>query len=252
MKITLLGTGTSFPDPSRVQSGMLIEVEKTKLLLDIGSGVLHRLTQTNVSFKDLAAVFISHFHIDHCSDFHTLVQSLWLSGYAETLNVFAPPSFREWARGTTEIAFPYLLSKLAIKYTELPENAAMQQGPITISFCPTLHSTMDVRAFRVESNGKSVVFSSDTAPCPEILQLAKKCDVLIHECNWLDGAHPEGVHTSPSELTEIVENVEPTKVILNHVSPDVVQQKEKVISIVGRRTNAEVIMGEDLMSFELS
>ncbi|MGY5859256.1 MAG: hypothetical protein RTU63_07795, partial [Candidatus Thorarchaeota archaeon] len=73
----------------------------------------------------------------------------------------------------------------------------------------------------------------------------------IHECNWLDGPNPEGVHTTPSQLAEIVEEVTPKKVILTHVSPDVVSEKKKVLEIVSRRTNAEVLMGEDLLTFEV-
>ena len=251
MKVTLLGTGTSFPDRTRVQSGILIEVDDYKILLDVGSGILQRLNHSNVDINCISAVFISHFHIDHCSDFHTLVQSLWLSGYKDTLEVFGSPAYREWARGTNEIAFPYLLTKIPINYKGLAENEAIQHKSLTVSVCPTLHGSMDGRAFRVEHDGKSVVFSSDTAPCPEVINLAKGCDILIHECNWLDGIHPEGVHTSPSELRDIVEQVQPKKVILNHVSPEVVNQTDKVISTIVRRTDAEVVMGEDLMSFEL-
>ena len=75
--------------------------------------------------------------------------------------------------------------------------------------------------------------------------------MLIHECNWLDGPNPEGVHTSPGQLSEIVEKVTPKKVILTHISPEVVHDSDKVIEIVGRRTNAEVLLGKDLMSFTI-
>jgi ribonuclease BN (tRNA processing enzyme) len=81
--------------------------------------------------------------------------------------------------------------------------------------------------------------------------LAKGTDVLIHECNWLDGPHPEGVHTSPSELARIAEEINPSKVILTHVAPEVVAKRDKVIEIVSRRTDAEVIVGEDLMTVAL-
>ena len=252
MKVTLLGTGTSVPDKSRVQSGILIESESTKILLDVGSGINHRLSELECDITKLSAVFISHFHVDHCSDFHTLIQSMWLAGYDQTLNVFAPPQYREWSRGTSEIAYPYLLPKLPVAFTKLDENVAVQHGDLTISCCPTLHGTMDTRAYKVEHGETSVVFSSDTAPCQEIVQLAEGCDLLIHECNWLDGVHPEGVHTSPSELTDVVEKVQPRKVVLNHVSPQVVREEKKVVSIVGRRTKADIIMGQDLMEIDLS
>ena len=83
------------------------------------------------------------------------------------------------------------------------------------------------------------------------MDLATGADVLIHECNWLDGDHPGGVHTSPSELAEIVELAEPRKVVITHVSPEVVAKEEEVLATVGRRTNAEVMLARDLMTIAL-
>ncbi|MBN2228233.1 MAG: MBL fold metallo-hydrolase [Candidatus Thorarchaeota archaeon] len=251
MKITMLGTGTSYPDPERVQSGILIESDNENVLLDIGSGVLHRLTQLQFDLGDISAIFISHFHVDHCSDFLTLCQSMWLTHSEEPLRVYGPPFIHEWSRGVRDIAFPYLTEKLDVQISRLNENEITQVGDISVSNCPTIHSTVDTRAFRVESEGKSIVFSSDTAPCRSVVELARNTDILIHECNWLDGPHPEGVHTSPSELTQIIEDADPARVVLTHLSPDVVQNTERVLEIVSRRTEAKVVLAHDLQSFEI-
>ena len=157
---------------------------------------------------------------------------------------------KEWSRGVNDIAFTYLREKLTIETLVLKENQVVHQGELVISNTPTIHGSMDTRAFRIEHEGKSLVISSDTAPCREVIDLARGCDVLIHECNWLDGPHPEGVHTSPSELARVVEEASPRKLVLTHVSPGIVENKDKVIDIVSRRTDAEVILGEDLMVLE--
>ncbi|MHA1951344.1 MAG: MBL fold metallo-hydrolase [Candidatus Thorarchaeota archaeon] len=250
MRATLLGTGTSYPDPNRVQAGILVEAANDKALFDVGSGTLHRLTQLGFDLTTLDAVFLSHFHIDHVSDFLTLCQSLWLSGYERPLRLYAPPMVKEWSRGVNDIAFTYLREKLAIETIILKEDQVVQQGELVVSNTPTLHGSMDTRAFRIEHEGKSLVISSDTAPCREVIELAQDCDVLIHECNWLDGPHPEGVHTSPSELARVAEEASPGKLVLTHVSPEIVENKDKVIEIVSRRTDAEVVFGEDLMVLE--
>jgi len=251
MRGILLGTGTSYPDPTRVQSGILVEDGEHRILLDVGSGTLHRLTQLEIDFRTIDAVFISHFHVDHCADFLPLCQSLWLSGYDKTLHLFAPPTVRDWSRAVFDIAFKYLREKILIETTVLNENHVVPRGNLTVVTSPTLHGNYDTRAFRVEHNGKSLTFSSDTAPCRDIINLAKSTDVLIHECNWLDGVHPEGVHTSPTELAKIAEEINPSRIVLTHLSPEVVANKDKVIEIVGRRTNAEVLLGEDLLAIDL-
>ncbi|MHA2397047.1 MAG: MBL fold metallo-hydrolase, partial [Candidatus Thorarchaeota archaeon] len=147
MRAVLLGTGTSYPDSQRVQSGILVEDGDHKILLDIGSGVLHRLTQLEIDIRTIDSVFISHFHIDHCADFLPLCQSLWLSGYNKTLNLFAPPTVREWSRGVFDISFKYLREKILIETTILDENHVVPRGNLTVVTSPTLHGTYDTRAF---------------------------------------------------------------------------------------------------------
>ncbi len=251
MRVTLLGSGTSLPDPDRVQSGILVEVGNQTILFDVGSGTLHRLTQTQVDITSIDAVFITHFHIDHCADFIPLCQTLWLSGYQKTLKLFGPPAMREWARGILEVAFPYLRGKIRIKLMELEERETVYLGPVAISTSITIHGSMDTRAYKIEHEGKSVVYTGDTGPCREVIELAQGADLLIHELNWMDGKHPEGVHTSPSELMGIVEETCPRKVVLTHLSPEVIENKKSILATIGRRSNAEVIVGEDLMVIDV-
>ena len=251
MKVTMLGTGTSYPDPDRVQSGILIEIDNESILFDIGAGVFHRLAQLKVDLNSISSVFLTHFHIDHCSDFLMLCQNLWLGGHDKPLNIYGPPAIKPWYRGLFDIAFTYARDRLKINVRVLKEHEAVQVGEAIISNVPTIHGTMETRALRLEWKGRSLVYSSDTAPCRDVIDLAKGVDVLIHECNWLDGPNPEDVHTTPSQLAEIVEEVAPKKVVLTHVSPEVVDSKDKVLEIVSRRTNAEVTMGEDLMSLKI-
>ncbi len=247
MEITLLGTGTSVPDPRRVQSGVLVQGAGRSVLLDIGSGVLHRLTQLGTDLTSLDAVFISHFHIDHCSDFMTLYQSMWLAGRTDELCVYGPLQLMEWTGLMFDSAFTYLQSKFPLRPVPLDEVSETRLDPLTVRTCKTLHGPMDARAFRVELDGRSVVYTSDTAPCPEVVELARGCDVLVHECNWLDGHSPTGVHTSPSELAEVVREASPGTVVLVHVSPEVVASKDDVLSTVSGDTGVRAVLGEDLM-----
>jgi ribonuclease Z len=51
MRVTLLGTGTPFPNAERFGSAILVEAADKKLLFDCGRGVVIRLTQAEVSPK---------------------------------------------------------------------------------------------------------------------------------------------------------------------------------------------------------
>ncbi len=77
MKVTLLGTGTPFPNAERFGSAILVEGAGTKLLFDCGRGVVIRLTQAGVSPKEIDALFLTDLHSDHVVG----IPDLWLSGW---------------------------------------------------------------------------------------------------------------------------------------------------------------------------
>jgi len=251
MKVTLLGTGTSTPDPERVQAGILIELENNRILFDIGPGTYYRMNQLGFDLATISSIFITHFHVDHCSDFVMLCQSLWLHGHDNQLNVYGPPFIETWWRGIFDISYPYAKGRLKLEPIILDEREEVHLDGAVVTNVATIHSTIDTCALKLEAEGKTVVYSADTAPSDKIINLAKGADLLIHECNWLDGAHPEGVHTSPSQLADIVEAAQPKKVVLTHLTPEVIEHRDTVIEIVKQRTKAEVVLGEDLMSIVL-
>ncbi|TFG06653.1 MBL fold metallo-hydrolase, partial [Candidatus Thorarchaeota archaeon] len=234
MKVTMLGTGTSFPDPDRVQSGVMVEADENVILFDIGSGVLHRLVQTGIDITRIEHLFISHFHVDHCSDFMTLIQSLWLSGYDKVLHVYAASYAKTWWQGLFEHSFEYMKDRIRIELIELDPDDAVSIGNVRITTSPTAHGDRDSRAFKVQYGSKTMVYTSDTGPDEKITRFAKEVDLLIHECNWLDGEHEKEVHTSPSELNDIVRASGAKTVVVTHVSPEVVEQADEVVKIVGR------------------
>ena len=73
MKVTLLGTGTSTPDPERVQAGILIELENNRILFDIGPGTYYRMNQLGFDLATINSIFITHFHVRFCDALSELV-----------------------------------------------------------------------------------------------------------------------------------------------------------------------------------
>ena len=72
MRLTTLGTGTMSLTAERVCAGHLIEAGAVRLLLDCGNGVVHRLAQHGLPWRDITHVAFTHFHTDHIADFAPL------------------------------------------------------------------------------------------------------------------------------------------------------------------------------------
>jgi len=76
-RVTLLGTGAPIPRIDRFGPSTLVEVAGQRLLFDVGRGATQRLMQLGIPFRDIDAVFLTHFHSDHVSG----LPDLWMTGW---------------------------------------------------------------------------------------------------------------------------------------------------------------------------
>ncbi|MFN3921544.1 MAG: MBL fold metallo-hydrolase, partial [Caldimicrobium sp.] len=68
MRLTVLGSGTGWITLERSSPAYLVSHENFHLLLDFGPGTLRQILRVGLTFNDISAIFISHFHPDHFSD----------------------------------------------------------------------------------------------------------------------------------------------------------------------------------------
>ena len=65
--LTVLGSAGGAPTRTNPASGYLVESEGTAIWLDAGTGTFMELAR-HTDPGTLAAVVLSHIHVDHCSD----------------------------------------------------------------------------------------------------------------------------------------------------------------------------------------
>ena len=97
MRVTLLGTGTPFPNAERFGSAILVEVAGKRLLFDCGRGVVIRLAQVRVNPKEIDGLFLTHLHSDHFVGIPDLWLSGWFLGRDRSLPIWGPPGTRSLA-----------------------------------------------------------------------------------------------------------------------------------------------------------
>ena len=90
MKLTLLGTGCPKVDFKRFGPANLVSTNKTKILVDCGSGVTQRLNEVKISSEEIDALFLTHLHSDHVVDFYQLIISSWHSYRTKPWKVYGP------------------------------------------------------------------------------------------------------------------------------------------------------------------
>lgn len=75
MEIPILGTGSALPSPARLQAGLVVTTDDTRLLVDCGGGVVHRLAQIGVDPRAIDGVLLTHHHLNHVADLPTLAKA---------------------------------------------------------------------------------------------------------------------------------------------------------------------------------
>jgi ribonuclease BN (tRNA processing enzyme) len=92
-------------------------------------------------------------------------------------------------------------------------------GPFTVTVVPVIHP-VDAYAIRVEHDGRTLVYSGDTAPTPALQTIATGADVFLCEAAFLTGRdNPEGLHLTGREAGQAATEAGVGSLIITHVPP---------------------------------
>jgi len=251
MEITFLGTGVAIPQKDRVQSGMIVRLEEKPLLIDCGSGVLNRFPEAGISHVEVDTVLLSHLHLDHVADLHPLIKANWLRGNT-SMKVYGPEGTEEWFSKVLD-AYEYIQEEVDVDVIELlPGKEFTPDGfDCEISCIEAIHS-VPALAYRITGEDGEFVYSGDTEPSREIIELAEGADLLIHECSFPPSMKVTN-HTTPIALADILEEYDPEigSICLTHFYPEMQGHERETVHQLKKYFEGEVILAEDLMKLEL-
>ena len=205
MKIKFWGTRGSIPTPgaSTLRYGgntSCVEIrvsDDTLIILDAGTGLreLGKSLLTSSKGPIEGHILISHTHWDHIQGFPFFVPA-FMPGNHFTLygSRNLDKSLEAALAGQMEHAyFPVRLDQLAsgIHFKEFGEDK-MKIGPATVSHYHTNHPSVCL-AYRVDCDGRSVVYATDNEPVDEelndqhergFIKFAENADLLIHDAMY--------------------------------------------------------------------
>ena len=248
MEIQILGSGTCIPSARRGSSGYLVTLESTKVLFDCGNGVTWKLEKSGVNYLEIEHIFITHMHPDHNAD---LIPFLFATKYpasmkrTKKLNLWGPPGFKDFMKSIQGIYGDWLNPENS-EILEL-DKQNFEFNEFNFSVLKTGH-TENSLAFKLESNGKSLVYSGDTDYSDEFTEFANGCDLLLIECSLPDRLKRKG-HLTPSDIIKISNLARPAIVVLTHMYP--VCDIENITEQIEIETESKVILGEDFLNIKI-
>jgi len=247
MRLTFLGTGSAMPTGERHQAGLLLESGDDRLLVDCGSGVLHRLAETEVGYEGVGTVLLSHHHLDHVSDLLPLLKARWLAG-EESLSVAGPPGTEDLLDGLLSV-HGYLQDRVDLSVREV-ETDPFELAGFGVEAIETRHS-MPCHAYRVTDGGSEVTVSGDTEAFEGLAAFADGSDVLVHDCSFPDGVDVSN-HPTPSSLGDALAGHAFGTVYLTHLYPHTRGKRREMLDALADRYDGDVRFARDGLSVDVS
>jgi ribonuclease BN (tRNA processing enzyme) len=191
VKLTVVGCSPAWPNPGGAQSGYLVEANGYRLLLDCGAGVLARLREQE-PWPRVDAVAITHFHLDHWGD---LVPWVWGGRFGPGRDVpkpelWLPPGGRaQLAHLGMHLGTEDMFER-AFAVRDYADREPFSAGPSKVVPFRLVHYELLTFGFRVECDSRVLAYSGDSAPCAELVDLARAADLFLCEAT-LDDASSE-------------------------------------------------------------
>ncbi|RLL67078.1 MBL fold metallo-hydrolase [Streptomyces sp. Z26] len=223
MKLTVVGCSGSFPSVDSACSSYLLEADGFRLLLDMGNGALGEL-QRHCGLYELDAVALSHLHADHCIDMCAYFVARYYryeGGRCAPIPVYGPDGTEK--RLTT--AYDDTPSEKSMSevfdFRTITSGGTFELGPFVVRTELVTHP-VEAYGFRVEhrATGRTVTYSGDTGPCPQLGALARDADLFLCEASFTDGKEdlPE-LHLNGRQAGECAAEAGAGRLVLTHIPP---------------------------------
>ncbi len=216
MRLSVLGACGAWPDAGQACSGFLFEYDGFRLVVDLGYATVPRLLRY-LEPGDVDAVFISHRHPDHCADLNPLLRARALrDDPAAPLPVYTLPGALDVVLALDR---PGMLDA-AYELREFSAGDEFEIGPFRAATRMLPHYTPNA-GVRLTAAGRSVMYTGDSGPSPEVVALARDADLLLPEATYAEEvpADSRGYLCSAREAGEQAAAAGVGRLLLTHLQP---------------------------------
>ena len=261
MKLTVLGSGTTTSIPGkayRYPAGHLLEVDRQKILLDSGVGILPQLANLGVELPQVTTICITHFHADHFL-LEPILQAYFvqshMTGKKYSLHILGPPGIEARVRDGYRLrGFTYdtdLLTRVDIQFSAYNDKQPIElDNGFALTPFKTKHYDLDAYALRLTYEDKILAYSGDSSYAAALVEAAAKADLFLCEA-WTDIGAPENDgHLSAREVANIAKQASSKKVVLVHYTGN--DSRDAIIhEVESAGYEGQVSVAEDLDTFQI-
>ena len=218
LSFACLGSSGAVPSAARDTTALVIRAGRTTCLVDVGGSPVQKLRRVGIDPVGLSAVVVTHTHPDHVYGLPALVQCLLILGRTAPLPVYC----RVEHVGLVErLLGLFGLSDEGLEVPVVPVEPqervrVLATSDLVMTASPNLHGSMPNLAVRLDAGSRSLVYSSDTRPCPEVETLARGATALVHEATFAR-PNPAEWHSTAREAGAVARAAGVGRLYLAHV-----------------------------------
>ena len=254
MQLTVLGSGTSIPLSYKASPSLMLNVDNSILLLDMGPGTLRQLARVGINNSLIDQVLFSHFHPDHTAD---LIHFLFVTRNPSIFDN-RKPFILSGSKGlknlikNLEKAYPGWIEipeeKMTIEEFSNHEATVNTYKKYTISTYPVDHTESSLAYSIKDRKGKHIVYVGDTDYDEGVSTFAMGADLLILECSLPEKGNTEG-HLTPAQAGRLASLSGAKKLLLVHFYPEVLSTD--ITGECRSHYSGELILGRDMLHINI-
>lgn len=252
MELIVLGSGTNIPS-ERAAAGYLVKTGEP-IVMDFGYKTFSNLSKIQ-DRNEIGHILFSHMHVDHYSDFVPFFQNAVhesKENRRKDLNIMGPIGFKEiFTQIFSSPGFSEALFKTNLKEVS---NRTFSVAEARVTAKEVRHvDKLHCLGYRIEYNGRSLVYSGDSRLCNEIVELCRNADVAVLDCSVPKGFSKEH-HIGRNHLGvigcgEVAKRANVKKLVLSHIYPeckghDLIKECREVF-------DGKIIVAKDLMRIRI-
>ncbi len=252
-KLTLLGSGAALSDAKRENMYLVVEGKEGAILVDCAGSPVQRLLKARVPLDSIDHVILTHHHPDHLHGLPIFLMDLWLAGRKRVLHLYGlPETIRaahalldafDWHEWHDHGFFPTEFHTLDIPQSGI--GAVLDTSDFKITATRTQHFVPTIALkFFSSATHKSLVYSSDTEACDNIVEISRGAHTLIHEATSV--TEKTMGHSSAREAGQQATRASVKQLVLVHLPPN--GSVAKLRTAAKKTFAGEVVVAKDLMT----
>jgi ribonuclease BN (tRNA processing enzyme) len=231
VKVTILGCGDAFGAGGRMHSSYLVETPERTFLVDCGPTILQALKRLRLDPGRIDFILLSHLHGDHFGGLPFLyMEYRYEAPRSRPLAVYGPSGTAE----RTQRLFEALYEKTALEpmsfpleYEELTGGTEKTVGDVRIRPFAVPHvSELSCLGYRLEADGRAIVYSGDSAWSDEFITQARGADLFLCECSTFEPNVP--IHISYREISARAAEIDCRRLVLTHLGAEPLRRQREI------------------------